>query len=94
MIYRKYGSSGIDVSAIGFGGMRFDNPSDIDGNAELVTAAYDAGINYFDTAPKYCDDKSEDIYGKALKKILDVVKKYLAQKKKNKILLLEETFLL
>jgi len=69
MIYNQYGSTGIDVSAIGFGGMRFNNPQDIDANAELVKAAYDADINYFDTAPLYCDDKSEPIYGAALKEM-------------------------
>lgn len=70
MIYKKYGSTGIDVSAIGFGGMRFDNPADIDSNAALLLAAYKAGINYFDTAPQYCDDKSEPIFGAALKQML------------------------
>ncbi len=70
MIYNQYGSTGIDVSAIGFGGMRFNNPQDIDANAELVKAAYDADINYFDTAPLYCDDKSEPICGAALKEML------------------------
>ncbi len=69
MIYNKYGSTGVKVSAIGFGGMRFDNPQDIEANAALVKAAYDAGINYFDTAPLYCDDKSEEIFGAALKEM-------------------------
>jgi hypothetical protein len=50
--------------------MRFDNPADIDSNAELLLAAYKAGINYFDTAPQYCDDKSEPIFGTALKQML------------------------
>lgn len=70
MIYTEYGSTGIEVSAIGFGGMRFDSPQDIDSNAALVKAAYDAGINYFDTAPAYCEDKSEEICGAALKEML------------------------
>jgi predicted aldo/keto reductase-like oxidoreductase len=70
MIHNKYGSTGIDVSAIGFGGMRFENPQDIDTNAELVKAAYDVGINYIDTAPLYCSDKSEPILGAALKEML------------------------
>lgn len=69
MIYSKYGSTGIDVSAIGFGGMRFDNPQNIDANAALVKSAYDAGINYFDAAPGYCEDKSEEIFGAALKEM-------------------------
>lgn len=69
MIYRKYGKTNIDVSAVGFGGMRFKNPQDIESSAEIVKAAYDAGINYFDTAPGYCDDKSEAIVGTAIKEM-------------------------
>ena len=67
MIYKKYGSTGIDVSAIGFGGMRFENKNGIDNCASLVKAAYDKGINYFDTASGY--DKSEEIFGAAFKEM-------------------------
>ena len=67
MLYKPYGQTGKDVSAIGFGGMRFDNPQDIDSNAEIVLYAHSKGINYFDTAPLYCADKSEEIMGAALK---------------------------
>ncbi len=67
MIYHKYGSTGIDLSAIGFGGMRFENQNDVDACASLLKSAYDAGINYFDTAPGY--GKSEDLYGVALKEM-------------------------
>ena len=67
MIYNTYGSTGIKVSAIGFGGMRFENQDDVDGCASLVKAAYDAGINYFDTAPGY--GKSEDLFGVAIKEM-------------------------
>lgn len=63
---KRYGKTGKDVSVVGFGGMRFDNPEDIDANAEVVLHAYKRGINYFDTAPGYCKDKSEDIMGAAL----------------------------
>ncbi len=69
MIYKKYGSKGIDLSAIGCGGMRFSDPEDIDKNASVVKAAYDAGVNYFDTAPGYCADKSEYIFGAAIKEM-------------------------
>jgi len=41
MIYNTFGSTGIEVSAIGFGGMRFENQDDLDGCAALVKAAYD-----------------------------------------------------
>jgi len=67
MIYNTFGSTGIEVSAIGFGGMRFENQDDLDGCAALVKAAYDEGINYFDTAPAY--GKSEDIFGEAFKEM-------------------------
>jgi hypothetical protein len=62
---KPYGSTGKDVSVIGFGGMRFPNPQDIDGSAELAKYAYQKGVNYFDTAPFYCQDKSEEIMGAA-----------------------------
>ena len=64
---KKYGKTGKDVSVISFGGMRFQTPKDIDTSAELVTYAHQKGINYFDTAPGYCDDKSEEIVGAAIK---------------------------
>jgi len=66
---RPYGKTGKDVSVIGFGGMRFDNPEDIDANADLVLHAYRRGVNYFDTAPLYCKDKSEDIVGAAVRQM-------------------------
>ncbi len=65
MIYREYGRTGHKVSAIGFGGMRFAKPDDFALSSQLVVDAYDAGINYFDTAPGY--GKSEDIFGVAFK---------------------------
>ncbi|MFZ5519316.1 MAG: aldo/keto reductase [Candidatus Zhuqueibacterota bacterium] len=63
MIYRTYGATGVNVSVIGFGGMRFENQNDVEACAGLVKAAYDSGINYFDTAPGY--GKSEDLFGVA-----------------------------
>ncbi len=62
---KPYGTTGKDVTAVSFGGMRFADPNDIDGSAETVLHAYNKGINYFDTAPGYCGDKSEDIMGAA-----------------------------
>ncbi|MCE5277561.1 MAG: aldo/keto reductase [Planctomycetaceae bacterium] len=64
---KPYGRTGKNVSAIGFGGMRFPKPEDIDASAELVLHAHRRGINYFDTAPGYCSDKSEDIMAAAIK---------------------------
>lgn len=69
MLYREYGKTGLQVSAIGMGGMRFADSDDIEANALLVRAAYDSGVNYFDTAPGYCADKSEDALGTAFKQM-------------------------
>ncbi len=71
MIYSEYGSMGAQVSAVGFGGMRFDLSKSNEENAELLLYARSMGINYFDTAPGYCNGKSEDIFGIALKQMAD-----------------------
>jgi hypothetical protein len=63
-MWRKpYGKTGINLSVIGFGAMRFPKPERTDEMAEIVRHAHRRGINYFDTAPYYCDDKSEEIMG-------------------------------
>ncbi len=67
MIYNTYGSTGIKVSAIGFGSMRFSDQKNVDACASLVKAAYDKDINYFDTAPGY--GKSEELLGVAFKEM-------------------------
>lgn len=67
MIYNTYGATGLKVSAIGFGGMRFQNQDDTETCASLIKAAYDAGINYFDTAIGY--GKSEELFGVAIKEM-------------------------
>lgn len=65
MIYREYGRTGKKVSVIGFGGMRFRKEDYGEKAALVVRKASELGINYFDTAPLYCDDKSEEIFGLA-----------------------------
>lgn len=72
MIYKEYGKAGINVSAVGFGGMRFDLKKSNEENAELLIYAKEKGINYLDTAPGYCEDKSEDIFGIAIDQMSDV----------------------
>jgi predicted aldo/keto reductase-like oxidoreductase len=70
MIYNEYGSTGKKVSAIGFGGMRFlpeEYEKDKKIAVRLVLEAFEKGITYFDTAPGYCYDKSEEIFGEAFK---------------------------
>ncbi|MEI8197743.1 MAG: aldo/keto reductase, partial [Phycisphaerae bacterium] len=67
MWYKPYGNTGKNVSVIGFGAMRFPQPADTDASAAIVQYAHQKGINYFDTAPYYCDDKSEEIMGRAFR---------------------------
>lgn len=66
---KSYGKTGKEISVIGFGGMRFEKPNDLDHSAELVVYARSKGINYLDTAPFYCEDHSEDIFGAAIKQL-------------------------
>jgi len=68
VLHKKYGTTGISVSAIGFGGMRFTDQNQTEQCAALVKYAYDRGINYFDTAPGY--GKSEELFGVAFKTML------------------------
>ena len=69
MRFKQYGSTGLKVSAIGFGGMRFDMSQDAAEHVDLIKYAFSKGINYFDTAPGYCDDQSEIFFGKALSEL-------------------------
>ncbi|PYG85858.1 hypothetical protein LY28_03009 [Ruminiclostridium sufflavum DSM 19573] len=72
MIYKRYGKTGKDISVIGFGGMRFPSVNekyDYDKCAGIVVKASELGVNYFDTAPGYCDDQSEIIMAHAFKSI-------------------------
>lgn len=69
---RPYGSTGKFVSEIGFGAWQLGNKSDWGTMSDkeainLVEAAIDSGVNFFDTAPGYGLGKSEELLGRALK---------------------------
>lgn len=66
MQYRTYGQTGQLVSAIGFGGMRFEEPHNLEKSVNTVLRAFEKGVTYFDTAPGYCQDQSEIIMGHAI----------------------------
>lgn len=73
MYYKQYGDTDMKVSAVGMGTMRYDNTDVKAGNyakcADIVLYAHEKGINFFDSAPFYCNDKSEEITGIALSQL-------------------------
>jgi voltage-dependent potassium channel beta subunit len=69
MEYRRLGRAGLKLSALSLGSwVTFGNQLNTDSALELMTQAYDAGVNFFDNAEIYADGKSEEIMGQALKK--------------------------
>ncbi|MGX9755197.1 aldo/keto reductase [Clostridioides difficile] len=87
MRYVEYGKTGKMVSVVGYGGLRFDLEKSDQENADLIKYAYEKGINYFDTAPGYCDDRSEDIFGLAFRQMIKEGKTdfYVSTKGKPKV---------
>ena len=70
MKYRFLGRTGIQVSELSLGSwLTFKNKMDVDGAAELMAAAYDLGVNFFDNAESYASGQSEKVMGAALKKM-------------------------
>jgi aryl-alcohol dehydrogenase-like predicted oxidoreductase len=67
MDYRRLGASGLRVSVIGLGGNTFGRYADERQTAQIVGAALDAGVNFFDTANIYNAGVSEQYIGKALR---------------------------
>ena len=65
MKYSTFGKTGKKVSRIGMGGMRFDKEIPEKDCISVIRHAHDKGVNYFDTAPIYNEDRSESIYGRA-----------------------------
>ncbi len=66
VVTRMLGSTGCAVTEVGFGAMNMRD-------TELVRAALDAGINYFDTAHEYMNGVNETTVGKVLKPVRDKV---------------------
>lgn len=68
MEYRKLGKTGIQISALSFGSwVTFDRQVDEQGATELMSYAYDHGVNFFDNAEVYAHGHSEIIMGRVLK---------------------------
>jgi voltage-dependent potassium channel beta subunit len=70
MEYRHLGNTGIRVSELSLGSwLTFKNRVDVDAAVEIMAAAYDLGVNFFDNAEAYAKGKSEEVMGAALKKL-------------------------
>ncbi len=66
MNYRRMGRTGLKVSEICLGTMTFGHGTEADEAKRIVDLAYDAGVNFFDTANAYSAGVSETMLGKAL----------------------------
>jgi voltage-dependent potassium channel beta subunit len=70
MEYRHLGRAGIRVSELSFGSwVTFSNQADVKAAAEMMAAAYESGVNFFDNAEVYAGGKSEEVMGAALKQL-------------------------
>jgi len=70
MKYRHLGRTGIQVSELSFGSwVTFSNQADVKAAVDMMAAAYEAGVNFFDNAEVYAGGKSETVMGEALKEL-------------------------
>jgi len=71
MEYRRLGRTGIKVSELSFGSwVTFHHQVDVKAAMEMMAAAYDFGVNFFDNAEVYAGGKSEQVMGEALKQLM------------------------
>lgn len=66
MLYRKLGSSGLDVSLLGLGTNTFGGRADKPTSIRVLHHAIDQGITFIDTANIYTGTQSESIIGEGL----------------------------
>lgn len=68
MQYRRLGRSGLQLSELSLGSwVTYHNQIDTHAAAEMLAAAKDAGINFFDNAEGYAQGQSEVVMGAAFK---------------------------
>ena len=70
MHYRRLGPSGLRLSTLSLGSwVTYHNQVDTGAAVEMMAAAFDAGINFFDNAEGYAAGRSEEVMGQALKQL-------------------------
>jgi voltage-dependent potassium channel beta subunit len=68
MNYRRLGRSGLRLSELSLGSwVTYHNQVDVNAAREMMAAAFDAGVNFFDNAEGYALGQSEVVMGEALK---------------------------
>lgn len=68
MQYRRLGRAGLRVSTLSLGSwVTYHNQVDTGAAREMMAAAFDAGVNFFDNAEVYAGGQSEVLMGQALK---------------------------
>jgi aryl-alcohol dehydrogenase (NADP+) len=66
MQYRRLGRSGLKVSPLCLGTMMFGGEADEHTAQKIVRHAFEAGINFIDTADAYNKGRSEEVTGRAI----------------------------
>ena len=75
MEYVRFGQTGLQVSRLCLGCMTYGDPGwrewvlDEAASRPFIRAAWEAGINFFDTADMYSLGRSEEVVGRALKEL-------------------------
>ncbi len=64
--YRRLGSSGLEVSTLCLGTMMFGDRTDAATAQKIIASAFEAGVNFIDTADVYAEGASEAIVGPAI----------------------------
>jgi voltage-dependent potassium channel beta subunit len=82
MEYRHLGKAGVKVSELSLGAwVTYGNQFGVEEAKEIMAAAYDAGVNFFDNAEAYAGGQAEIIMGQALKDLGWARKDYLVSTK-------------
>ena len=82
MNYRHLGKAGVKVSELSLGAwVTYGTQFGVKEAKEIMAAAFDAGVNFFDNAEAYASGQAELIMGKALKELGWPRKDYLVSTK-------------
>ena len=70
MDYRRLGGTGLKVSEFSYGSwVTFGKQVDVAAAADILSTAYDAGVNFFDNAEGYEAGNSEKVMGEAIARL-------------------------